>query len=194
MRNPIRLKNLSLRLMPYYLLGILFLVVSDVTSTSFAVGVVPIVFGLVLRGWSAGHLVKNDRFTTTGPYAHLRHPFYLGTILVATGFALMLGEWASLAALVLIFPWFFLSYFPRKERVESQRLQRRYGESYALYRKEVPALLPRMAAWRPERVPGLERRGRPRWNIARWDANNELGPVLASSILLGLLALRASHG
>ena len=28
--------------------------------------------GLVVRAWAAGHIVKNDRLATTGPYAHTR--------------------------------------------------------------------------------------------------------------------------
>ena len=33
-----------------------------------------VVLGAALRSWGAGHLLKNDGLTITGPYAHLRHP------------------------------------------------------------------------------------------------------------------------
>ena len=142
MRNPIRLKNLSARYAPFYLVGIVILFLAPSRLSNLVWGTPLIMLGLALRGWAAGHLIKNDLLTVTGPYAHLRHPLYLGTILVATGFAILVGGLPGLALTVLIWPWFGLRYFPRKERVESDRLETRYGEVYRSYREAVPALWP----------------------------------------------------
>ena len=102
MRNPIRLKNLSLRLSPYYALGLGALLLAQPGWREFVLGLGPVVAGTAIRTWGTGHLVKNERFTVTGPYAYLRHPLYAGTILVAVGFAVMLGGLASVLVLAIL--------------------------------------------------------------------------------------------
>ena len=46
--------------------------------------------GLWLRAYASGYVKKNRELTTTGPYAHTRNPLYLGSILMAAGFAVAL--------------------------------------------------------------------------------------------------------
>lgn len=182
MRNPIRVKNLRLRFVPLYAAGLALLLFARPSVAWYAAGAVLLVAGAALRGWGAGHLVKTEALTVTGPYAHLRHPLYLGTLLVGVGVALMAGGAWALAALALLLPWFFLDYFPRKERAESARLEALYGEAFRAYHDAVPALWPRLGAWRPPAGAGV------RWSLERYSDNNELGT------LLGLLALVAAFG
>lgn len=178
MRNPIRPKNLNARFLPLYVVGLTILVFQPPRPDGFIVALPLIVAGTALRAWGAGHLVKNNRLTTTGPYAHLRHPLYLGTILIATGFGVWAGGWLALAILGFLWPWFALHYFPRKERSESARLEAAYGERFVRYRRAVPALWPRLRAWQDE-----QSTARPdRWAIDRYDENNELGTLLALSL------------
>ncbi len=194
MRNPIRLKNLKLRFALLYLLGGLALVFLRPHPLSFAAGGVLVACGAALRGWGAGHLVKNDRLTVTGPYAHLRHPLYAGTLLVGAGFALIAGGRLSLLLLAILMPWFFLVYFPRKERIESERLELLYGSPYVGYRNEVRALLPALRAWRPPSATApFDDLGRS-WSRQRYVDNNETGTLIA--LLAGLLifGLRAQFG
>ena len=190
MRNPIRRKNLNARFLPFYLFGIAILTLQSPRPEGFVAAIPLIVMGAALRSWGAGHLVKNDRLTTTGPYAHLRHPLYLGTILIATGFGVWAGGWLTLAALGLLWPWFALRYFPRKERSESRRLETAYGELFRRYRKAVPALWPRLRAWQDEHATG----SRDRWAFDRYDDNNELGTFLAVSLGVLVFWLRHSGG
>jgi protein-S-isoprenylcysteine O-methyltransferase Ste14 len=142
MRNPIRLKNLKPRFALLYVPGALVVIFLQPHPLSLALGAGLVVLGASLRGWGAGHLVKNDCLTVTGPYAHLRHPLCAGTLLVGTGFALIAGGPASLLLMLALLPWFFIWYFPRKERVEGERLELLYGDRYTIYRDAVPALLP----------------------------------------------------
>ena len=195
MRNPIRLKNLKLRFALLYLLGALALFFLRPDPLNFALGGSLVVLGSVLRTWGAGHLVKNDRLTVTGPYAHLRHPLYAGTLLVGSGFALIAGGMMSLALLAILMPWFFLIYFPRKERIESARLEALYGDDYARYRDAVPALFPSIRSWRPatgqgEAFDDLART----WSRDRYLDNNELGTLIALVGGLCLFVARAQVG
>ena len=196
MRNPIRLKNFGPRFLPYLIVGLAVVALREPPPEGFGLGVPAIAAGAALRGWGAGHLVKNDALTTTGPYAHLRHPLYLGTLLVATGFALLFGGLWTLAALAAVWPWFALHYFPRKDRVECARLSALHGQAFARYRAAVPALWPRLRPWRDELDPRLSGSGseRSHWQLARYSDNNELGTAIAIVAALLLFWVRARGG
>ena len=73
--------------------------------------------GLLLRAWAAGHLEKNRQLAVSGPYALVRNPLYLGTLIVAAGFVIASRRWE----LALIFGAVFgLVYLPVIE-LEEQR-------------------------------------------------------------------------
>ena len=99
--------------------------------------------GVLVRAWAAGHIVKNDALATTGPYAHTRNPLYLGSFLIAAGFALV-AHW-SLVLLVVVF--FAGVYAPVMER-EHAHIGSRFPEAYAEYARNVPAFVPRPRPWR----------------------------------------------
>ena len=188
MRNPVRLKNLRARFLPFFVLGGLVLFTSRPSAGSLVGGSVLLLLGFLLRGWGAGYLVKNDALTTQGPYAHLRHPLYAGTLLVGAGFALATGGWWAIAILFAFGGWFLGVYFPRKERIESERLEALYGDEYVAYRSAVPALWPRWRA-RPAGTPEG-----PGWRLEHYSENNELGTAMAIVAGWLLLAWRFSEG
>lgn len=175
MRNPIRLKNMSARFLPLYVAGVAILLLHAPDRRALLAALPLLLAGLAVRGWGAGHLVKNDVLTTTGPYAHLRHPLYLGTLMIGTGFAIAIGGFISVAVLAVLWPWFALHYFPRKERAESGRLEERYGERFVRYRAAVPALWPVLRPWHDEAGSGSGAD----WDVGRYSDNNELGTLLA---------------
>jgi len=190
MRNPIRLKNLSVRLAPFYISGVLLWWFASPTLGLFLVGIGWVTLGLSVRAWGVGYLVKTERLAIHGPYAYVRNPLYLGTLLVGCGFSLMLGGWIGLLSLVAFGFWFGLSYFPRKERIESERLRVRYGDIYRHYHENVPALWPRFPAWRPEAEILEQLEDDRSWQLQRYDANNELGTFLACVAGTSFVALR----
>lgn len=184
MRHPFRRKTLRPRLLPVYLLGGLLFWLATPTPAGFVLGVALVAGGEALRVWGAGHLVKNDVLTVTGPYAHVRNPLYTGTLLVGAGFCLAAGGPAALVVLPLGTLLFFVYYFPYKERIESARLERLYGAPYTLYRASVPALVPALAAWSPPAPASGAGSG---WSLDRFRENDEDGTLLA--VTLGVLAL-----
>jgi protein-S-isoprenylcysteine O-methyltransferase Ste14 len=94
--------------------------------------------GLWLRGYAAGTVKKNRQLTTIGPYAYTRNPLYLGSILIAAGFALALLSW--LVALVLVLG-FLVVYVP--VIASEERFLRATFPEYAEYSRRVPRLIPR---------------------------------------------------
>ena len=191
-KHPFRRKNLSPRLLPLYAAAGAVYWFAKPTAAGLALGASLAALGLGLRIWGAGHLVKNDRLTISGPYAYIRHPLYAGSLLLAVGYAAIAGGSGLVAALAFIAPVFFVYYLPYKERIESARLERRYGDVYARYRRAVPLLLPFRGAWRsPERLAGECAR---RWSRSCFRDNDEAGTVLGIAVAVVALALRPVFG
>jgi len=186
-RHPFRHKNLSPRLLPLYALAIAAFLLAHPTRASFLLGSLLVAAGAALRCWGAGYLVKNDLLSVAGPYAHLRHPLYAGTLCLALGFGVIAGGWALLLVLGCFLPLFFLYYFPYKERVESARLEQRHGSAYLEYQRAVPALLPSRARFTPAQTSAPAPQ---RWSFARLRENDEHGTLLGIGVALLLLALR----
>ncbi len=107
--------------------------------------------GIGLRVWAAGNLVKNEFTHPRGPYCLVRHPLYLGTLLISMGFFLSLG---SLGGIVLWLGLLFLVFVPVLSKEERELLEAFPGP-YAGYRSRVPALAPNLArlgeAWHTSR-------------------------------------------
>ena len=105
-RNPIRSKNLNPRFIPAAVLVALLLVWSQPSWSSVAWGVPFVLAGVGVRVWAVGYLVKTARLTTDGPYAYVRHPLYLGTLLIGIGVLVMLGGAAAGLGAVGLLSWF----------------------------------------------------------------------------------------
>jgi len=168
----------------FALLGAMLLL-AEPTPRLVAAGALVVALGEALRVWSAGHLVKNALLVTSGPYRFTRHPLYLGRLLVFTGLSVAArlpygANWLILLAGCAIF---FGYYLPRKERVEPARLLELHGNAFARYRREVPPLWPRFAAW-------------PHGGAARWSArlalqNREHWMVAGLAAAIAFLLWRA---
>ena len=44
--------------------------------------------GMLVRLWASGHVMKNEVLATTGPYGYVRHPLYVGNLLICIGLCL----------------------------------------------------------------------------------------------------------
>ncbi|HZI32302.1 MAG TPA: isoprenylcysteine carboxylmethyltransferase family protein, partial [Candidatus Binatia bacterium] len=67
----------------------------------------------------------------------VRNPIYTGILAGATGTVIALGTFSGIVALAIIF-----AVFSWKIRREERLLTGEFGEEYAAYCREVPALLP----------------------------------------------------
>jgi protein-S-isoprenylcysteine O-methyltransferase Ste14 len=101
--------------------------------------------GLWLRAWAAGTVKKNRELTVTGPYAHTRNPLYLGSMLIAGGFAAALLSW--LVALVLAVG-FAVIYVP--VIASEERYLRATFSGFDEYCRRVPRLIPRLTPARTQ--------------------------------------------
>jgi protein-S-isoprenylcysteine O-methyltransferase Ste14 len=97
--------------------------------------------GLLLRAWAAGHLAKNQRLATGGPYAYTRNPLYLGSAVMGLGGALAGRAWLIGAAFAVLF---VLVYWPVMQR-EARFLGNEFPESFESYAGQVPLFFPRLS-------------------------------------------------
>ena len=90
------------------------------------------------RNWSPEVTVKHHHeLVRDGPYAVVRHPIYTGILLALIGTALMIGNWRVLIGLALV-----AAAILRKLTIKERFMAEHFGEDYARYRAEVPALIP----------------------------------------------------
>jgi protein-S-isoprenylcysteine O-methyltransferase Ste14 len=132
-----------LRLPLGFLFAFLYLAFVRPTGRALAAGAAIAVGGLALRAWASGHIVKNARLATKGPYAHTRNPLYFGSFLIGSGFAIA-AHWSLL---VVVVGFFIAIYWPTMGR-ERTNIRSRFPEAYAAYEKNVPAFFPRLTSWR----------------------------------------------
>lgn len=103
-------------------------------------GLLVVGFLLIGSAWRVLYLAQqNHRVAADGPYAHLRHPQYVGFILIMLGFLL---EWPTLITLIM-FPFLVWMYVRLARREERDSLAE-FGDGYARYAAETPAFLPRL--------------------------------------------------
>jgi protein-S-isoprenylcysteine O-methyltransferase Ste14 len=104
---------------------------------SLAAGATVAALGVFLRAMASGHVKKNEELAMTGPYAYSRNPLYLGSIIIAIGFAIASRDlWVAVGIIVL----FTLIYAP-VIRSEETFLSQRFA-AYNDYAQRVPRLLP----------------------------------------------------
>ena len=106
--------------------------------------------GLWLRGYAAGYVRKNAELTTTGPYAYTRNPLYLGSMMIAVGFAAASGRWV----IPIVLATLFLAIYLPTIFSEEEFLRREFAAFHA-YAAKVPRLLPRLTAARLGGVAGV---------------------------------------
>jgi hypothetical protein len=103
-----------------------------------AASLVLVLPGLWLRGYASGYVKKNAELTMTGPYAHTRNPLYLGSMLIAFGFAGAAWRWEILVALAGLFAAIYIPTI-----LSEEAYLRGHFAGFDAYARAVPRLLPR---------------------------------------------------
>ena len=143
-----------------------------------------VVPGLWLRGYAAGYVKKNSELTITGPYAHVRNPLYLGSILIAAGFGVAL---MSLPFAIALLVFFLLIYVPVIASEEA--FLRDTFLEFEWYCARVPRLIPRIT---PARAPDGPRGQNGGFSFALYRKHREYNSAIGAtflylSLLLGIL-------
>lgn len=125
-----------------FAVAIAYLWLAQPTRSSLLAGSLLLLPGLLLRGLASGHVQKNRQLTTSGPYAYTRNPLYLGSMILAAGFAVAArSEWI-VAMLLMMFIAIYVPVIAGEERY----LRQEFPE-YDDYARHVPRFLTRFTPY-----------------------------------------------
>ena len=173
------------RLRAIWLLVLPFLWYSRPTSALLFLGGPIAVVGLLIRAWAAGSIMKERELATSGPYAHMRHPLYIGSLFVGLGVTLAGGHW--------IWPTLFLGFYAAAYGAtiagEAELLDELFGEAYRDYAANVPALAPQLRPFRP--AASTAKGG---FRFSQYRRNKEWEALLVAAGAFGFLTAKAVLG
>jgi protein-S-isoprenylcysteine O-methyltransferase Ste14 len=156
-----------------------FLWLARPTPLFLALSLLLVAPGLGLRAYASGYVKKNAELTVTGPYAYTRNPLYLGSMLIAFGFALASGSvWIAVGLAVL----FTVIYVP-VIRGEEEFLQSAFA-GFNAYAARVPRLLPRLTRGATVDADGGA------FSIALYKKHREYNALMGAAAIYAALALR----
>jgi protein-S-isoprenylcysteine O-methyltransferase Ste14 len=99
-------------------------------------------FLLLANAWRVLYAAQTQhRLATTGPYARIRHPQYVGFVAILLGF---LFQWPTLLTVVM-FPILVLMY-ARLAVVEEREMRRHFGDEYERYAERTPRFIPNLGS------------------------------------------------
>ncbi len=118
-------------------------------------GVVLLIIGESIRilavryagGRTCTKKIGAPNLVTSGPFAYVRNPLYLGNMLIYLGVVLIAGG-QYLWLLFIITLVFFIIQYSLIVSLEQETLTKKFGDKYLEYCKNVPALLPRLTPWK----------------------------------------------
>jgi protein-S-isoprenylcysteine O-methyltransferase Ste14 len=125
-----------------FICALVFIWLAHPTRTSLIGGALVMVPGLLLRGLASGHVQKDKQLTISGPYAYTRNPLYLGSLMMAAGFAIAARNWWIVAMMLLMFAVIYIPVIAGEERYLRQTFP-----DYDDYARHVPRLLPRLTRY-----------------------------------------------
>lgn len=141
-----------------------------------AAGGAIVLLGLALRAIASGYVRKASELTTTGPYAYTRNPLYLGSVIIALGFALAARSLWIAVALCLMFVAIYVPVI----RFEEEFLRGRFA-GFDDYARRVPRLIPRFSA-----ADG----SRGGFSLALYLQHREYNAVLGAAALMAALIVK----
>ena len=110
-----------------------------------------IILGLAGRAWAAScagrHTrearIEAPRLVTGGPYAYVRNPIYLASIVLGFGMVGLVGDPILLLIHLAVCVLLYAGIIPAEERF----LKERFAEAYLEYLANVPRVWPRLRPW-----------------------------------------------
>ncbi|HEX3570904.1 MAG TPA: isoprenylcysteine carboxylmethyltransferase family protein [Acidobacteriaceae bacterium] len=162
-----------------------FLWLASPTWITMAESLLLVIPGLWLRAYASGYVRKNAELTTTGPYAHTRNPLYLGSMLIAFGFAGASGSWIIAITLAILFA---LIYIPTIQSEETYL--RTHFPGFDDYARAVPRLLPRITPAQITIGQPANPEDRGRFSPALYWQHREYNSLMGAAAIYLALAIR----
>jgi protein-S-isoprenylcysteine O-methyltransferase Ste14 len=120
------------------LLVILAVILAKPELWSILIGVGLTLVGLFIRSWASGHLEKEKKLTTSGPYRYTRNPLYFGNLLIALGIVTGAQSWWVLGGAFVLFGVFYTVIILS----EKHKMEELFPVEYEEYGRRVPLFFP----------------------------------------------------
>jgi hypothetical protein len=159
-----------------------FLWLAEPTWKTLLLSLLLVVPGVWLRAYAAGYVRKNAELTRTGPYAYTRNPLYLGSMMIAFGFAVGAASWIIFIALAVLFA---AIYIPTIQGEEGYL--REHFAGFDEYAGKVPRLLPRLTA---AEFPANANASGGRFSAGQWRHHREYNALMGAGAIYLALAVR----
>ena len=143
-----------------------------------------VALGLVIRALASGYVRKNEALATSGPYAYVRNPLYLGSLLMGLGFCVAARSWWVGVALVVMLVAIYLPVI----RDEETFLRKTFPE-FEEYARRVPRIVPRF-------VPGsaAEGEGPAGFSLELYLKHREYKALLGAVGMMAALVVKMIRG
>jgi protein-S-isoprenylcysteine O-methyltransferase Ste14 len=146
------------------------------TGSSLLVGGLLLMPGLLLRGLASGHVQKDKQLTTSGPYSYTRNPLYLGSLIMAAGFAVAAGSWWIVVGMLVMFAAIYIPVIAGEERY-----LRHTFPNYGDYARQVPRMWPRLTPYGSQQGT---------YSSARYWKHREYQVIIGCAVVLGILVIK----
>lgn len=136
---------------PFLIVMVIF---AEPTVASLLVGSAVVLLGESIRFWGVSIAGSETRTTgtvggtyliTSGPFAYVRNPLYVGNMLLYAGIGVMSMAGYPWLLIGAVF-WFYLQYYLIVTR-EEEYLVGQFGDDYAHYRERVRRFVPRVTPY-----------------------------------------------
>ncbi len=115
-------------------------------------GVILMLLGITFRMYTAGYLlgahtttsINADFICTSGPFAHIRNPLYLGNFVIGLSLAIAFNEWYGYLVFILHYIIVYSILIPYEEKF----LAGKFGEAFSEYRAQSRRFLPTLKAFK----------------------------------------------
>ena len=159
-----------------FIFAVVYIWLARPTRTSLIAGALLLLPGLLLRAMASGHVQKDKQLTTSGPYAYTRNPLYLGSLMLAAGFAIAARSWWIVAVMLLMFAVIYVPVVAGEERY----LRQTFAE-YDEYARHVPRMLPRLTPYGSQQSA---------YSSARYWKHREYEASIGCAVVLAILVVK----
>jgi len=159
-----------------FIFALVYIWLARPTRASLIAGALVLLPGLVLRGLASGHVQKDKQLTISGPYAYTRNPLYLGSLMLAAGFAIAARSWWIVAVMLLMFAVIYVPVIAGEERYLRQTFP-----DYDDYARHVPRILPRFTPYGSQQSA---------YSSARYWKHREYEASIGCAVVLAILVVK----
>ncbi|HET6841017.1 MAG TPA: isoprenylcysteine carboxylmethyltransferase family protein [Candidatus Angelobacter sp.] len=157
------------------------------TWSSLTASSVVLLAGLLVRAVASGHIRKNAELATTGPYAYVRNPLYLGSILIAIAFLVAARDWRIAIGACAMFAFIYIPVVRAEEKYLSSVFP-----GYADYCAQVARFWPRLTPYRASSLDSAasgEGSGAG-FSAALYRKHREYNALMGSALVMAVLVVK----